>query len=129
MEMMLLIDTNVFLEILLTQEKREACKEFLDKNIGNLHISDFSLHSIGVILFRNNKEGIFRKFLDDLIPRVNIIGLSKEAYRDLPDIRGALELDFDDAYQYKVAGEYNLEIVTMDRDFEKVKHEIKVLFL
>jgi len=28
MEMMLLIDTNVFLEILLTQEKREACKEF-----------------------------------------------------------------------------------------------------
>ena len=129
MEMMLLIDTNVFLEILLTQEKREVCKEFLDKNIGNLHISDFSLHSIGVILFRNNKEVIFRKFLNDLIPRVNIVGLSKESYKDLPDMKSRFELDFDDAYQYKVANDYNLEIVTMDRDFEKVKHEIKVAFL
>ncbi len=129
MEMMLLIDTNVFLEILLTQEKQEMCKRFLDKNIGNLRISDFSLHSIGVILFRNNKEDIFKKFVNDLSPRVNIISLSKESYKDLPDIKNKLELDFDDAYQYKVANDNNIEIVTMDRDFERAKHEIKVTFL
>ncbi len=129
MEMMLLVDTNVFLEILLTQEKQEMCKRFLDKNIGNLCISDFSLHSIGVILFRNKKEDIFQKFVNDLSPRVNIISLSKESYKDLPDIKNKLELDFDDAYQYKVANDNNIEIVTMDRDFERAKHEIKVTFL
>ena len=48
---MYLIDTNIFLEVLLTQEKKETCKKFLDENIKNLYISDFSLHSIGVILF------------------------------------------------------------------------------
>jgi predicted nucleic acid-binding protein len=125
----LLIDTNVFLEILLTQEKREACKGFLDRNIGNLYISDFSLHSIGVILFRNNKENIFQKFLNDLIPRDTIISLSKESYKDLPSIKSKFKLDFDDAYQYKIANDYNLEITTMDLDFEKVKHEIKITFL
>ncbi len=95
MEMMFLVDTNVFLEILITQEKQKACKEFLD----------------------------------DLLPRVNIIGLSKESYKDLPDVKSSLELDFDDAYQYRVASEYNLEIVTMDRDFNRVKHNIGVRFL
>jgi predicted nucleic acid-binding protein len=57
-EVMYLVDTNVFLEILLTQEKQDACRKFLETNVGSLFISDFSLHSIGVILFRNNKEEI-----------------------------------------------------------------------
>jgi len=42
---MFLVDTNVFLEILLKQDKREDCKKFLDNNIGNLNITDFfALH-------------------------------------------------------------------------------------
>ena len=32
-----------------------------------------------------------------------------------------MNLDFDDAYQYSVAKYYGLKIVTMDRDFEKIK--------
>ena len=55
--------------------------------------------------------------------------MSKESYKDLVEIRNKLELDFDDAYQYKVANDYNLEIVTMDNDFKKVKRDIKVIFL
>jgi len=60
---MFLVDTNVFLEILLKQHKREDCKKFLNNNIENLKITDFSLHSIGVILFRYGKEVIFQKFM------------------------------------------------------------------
>ena len=127
--MMYLVDANIFLEILLSQERQEACKRFLDMAIGNICISDFSLHSIGVILFRNNKENIFQKFAKDVIPKVRIVTLSKESYKDLVEIRNKLELDFDDAYQYKVANDYNLEIVTMDNDFKKVKRDIKVIFL
>ena len=53
---MYLVDTNIFLEILLKQNKSESCKAFLDKNIGAISISDFTLHSIGVILFRFGGE-------------------------------------------------------------------------
>lgn len=124
-----LIDTNVFLEVLLSQEKKGICKDFLDANVENLYISDFSLHSIGVILFKNDKEKIFQKFANDIIPKVEIITLLKEAYKDLADIRSNLGLDFDDAYQFNVAKEYDLKIVTMDRDFEKAKDRIEVIFL
>ena len=57
-----LVDTNIFLEILLSQERKDDCKSFLDENVGSLFISDFSLHSIGVILFSDNKEGVFYGF-------------------------------------------------------------------
>ncbi len=126
---MYLIDTNIFLEILLTQEKQETCKNFLSLNVGRLHISDFSLHSIGVILFRNSQEAIFQKFVDDIIPNVEIISLSKDLYKELVEVNNKLGLDFDDTYQYQVAVEHGLELVTMDRDFEKVKNIVKVMFL
>ena len=126
---MYLIDTNVFLEILLSQERRETCKKFLDVNIGSIYITDFSLHSIGVILFRNIKEDIFQKFAKDVIFNIEVIGLRKELYNELTSIKRTLGFDFDDAYQYRVAKEYGLEIVTMDRDFEKAKKKVKIKFL
>jgi hypothetical protein len=42
---MFLVDTNIFLEILLRQDKKEDCKSFLDNNIENINVTDFSLHS------------------------------------------------------------------------------------
>ncbi|MCZ7393314.1 MAG: PIN domain-containing protein [Candidatus Methanoperedens sp.] len=125
---MYLIDTNVFLEVLLTQKKRENCKKFLDDNIGNLYISDFSLHSIGVILFRNSREDVFQKFVSDIFPNVEIVTLSKWSYEGLVDIKRKLGLDFDDAYQYKIAKEHDLKIVTMDTDFERIT-DLSVIFL
>ena len=68
---MFLVDTNVFLEILLKRDKKEDCKKFLDNNIGNLNITDFSLHSIGVILFRYGKEEFFGNLLKISCPTSN----------------------------------------------------------
>ena len=56
---MFLVDTNIFLEILLGQRKKEEAKKFLSENIGRLYITDFSLHSIGVILFKLKKPKVF----------------------------------------------------------------------
>ena len=39
--MSFLVDTNVFLEILLDQPGRAKCEEFLRQNIGALAIADF----------------------------------------------------------------------------------------
>lgn len=114
---------------MLVQDKREACKKLLKEKLGSVCISDFSLHSIGIILFRNDKENIFAKFASDVLPRVDMLALSKEAYIDLPEIRSNSGLDFDDAYQYKLAKENGLEILTMDTDFRKVKQDIKVTLL
>lgn len=126
---MCLIDTNIFLEILLSQEKKDVCKKILDTNIGNQYLSDFSLHSIGVILFKNGKETIFQKFAVDVVPKVKIITLSKEFYKNLADVKLNTGLDFDDVYQFKIAEEYGLEIITMDKDFNKVKGKIKITFI
>ena len=52
---MFLVDTNIFWEIFLDQDKRSDCVRFLETNLGNFSITDFTLHSIGVILFRYGK--------------------------------------------------------------------------
>jgi predicted nucleic acid-binding protein len=124
-----LIDTNIFLEILLKQDKASTCKSFLNAHFDNICISDFSLHSIGVILFRQNKDSIFQKFVNDIIPKVQIIALPKEAYGHLIKRKKMSKLDFDDAYQFEIALNHNLEIVTMDKDFERIKDEGTVTFL
>jgi predicted nucleic acid-binding protein len=125
---MSLVDTNIFLEILLGQDKKKDCKSFLDNNIGNLSMTDFSLHSIGVILFRYGKEDIFQKFVEDVVPDTKLLSLPTELYQDVVSIRKSLNLDFDDAYQYSTAKYYGLKVVTMDKDFEKIK-DVEILFL
>lgn len=123
-----LIDTNIFLEILLKQKKKEKCKKFLNANVGRLHISDFSLHSIGVILFREGKMNAFRKFIDDTMPDTKLLSLPIEGYQNVATAKNQLRLDFDDAYQYSIAKYYELKPVTMDDDFRRIK-DIEVIFI
>ena len=125
---MFLVDTNIFLEILLRQAKKENCKKFLRENIGNLNITDFSLHSIGVILFRYDKEYIFQKFVEDVMPNVKLLSLPTELYVDVINASKSLNLDFDDAYQYSTAKYCGLRVTTMDKDFDRIR-DVEVLFL
>ncbi len=125
---MFLVDTNIFLEILLGQENKDKCKDFLNKNIGRLYISDFSFHTIGVILFKYEKENIFKDFIEDITPYTNLLTLPIEQYKGIVDIKMSLNLDFDDAYQYAIAKHYGLKIVTMDKDFKKVK-DLEISFI
>jgi uncharacterized protein len=126
--MTFLVDTNVFLEILLSQDKKEHCKMFLNNNIGILNITDFSFHSIGVILFRYAKEDIFQKFIEDVIPNIQLVSLPIKLYMDVINAKRNLNLDFDDAYQYSTAKYYELTVATMDKDFKKIK-DVDILFL
>jgi len=125
---MYLIDTNIFLEILLNQDKKEICKAFLKERSEKIYITDFSLHSIGVICFRIKNEELFLKFLEDILPYVEIITLPIDLYPEITKKRKILNLDFDDSYQYQIAKHFGLTIVTMDSDFKKVESS-DVLFL
>ena len=124
-----LVDTNIFLEILLNQSSKEDCKAFLREKTRMLCISDFSLHSIGVVLFRNKAEDVFKIFAEDVLPHVSVISLSMEKYSDIPEIAEKYGLDFDDSYQTFIADDNDLIVVTMDADFKKVTDLIEIQFI
>ncbi len=120
---MLLIDTNIFLELFLGQEKADECERFLQKiSRGDLEavITKFTVHACEALL--NNPELIL-VFLRNL---QNSVGL--DVYETtLEDEMAAsmlmanLKLDFDDALQYFVAKKLGVEaIVSYDKHFDKV---------
>jgi predicted nucleic acid-binding protein len=120
--MRLLIDTNVFLEIILDQQRAEEAKELLAK-IGDheFFISDYSLHSIGLLLFRRRQHDVFQKFLQDVTIGlgVTLMSVPLEAMDSLADAAKRFRLDFDDAYQYATAEKNNLTLVSFDTDFDR----------
>ena len=115
-----LVDTNIWLERLLEQEKSEIAARFLDLTPPkNLFISDFSLHSIGLILTKLGRSEILEQFIEDLFIHAQIELLTTDPL-DLLDVSANIKtfkLDFDDAYQLTVAQKYELTIVTFDKDF------------
>lgn len=65
--LMYLLDSNIFLELLLDQDKADEIERLLQTmRRERLHISDFSLYSVGIVLFRRNLFETFVQFVDDL---------------------------------------------------------------
>jgi predicted nucleic acid-binding protein len=117
---MFLLDTNVWLERLLDQTRSEEVGRFLAAYPSDhLIITDFSLHSIGVILFKLGKEKVYIEFVDDLLLRgdVTVASLQPQELRGLPAIAKKHKLDFDDAYQFAAAKKYNAVFISYDSDF------------
>lgn len=118
-----LVDTNVWLERLLDQDKSKIVERFLEITpVSQIFISDFALHSIGVILSRLKKTVVFEKFLSDLFINGKIERLSLNTV-DLFDVLLNIKkfnLDFDDSYQLTIAQKYDLTIVTFDKDFNSI---------
>ena len=115
-----LVDTNVWLERLLDQEKSKVASRFFDLIPTNLlFVSDFSIHSIGVILSRLKNFYIFEKFVKDLFinGRIELLSLDSSDLLDVIQNIQKFNLDFDDSYQFSVAQNYDLTIVTFDKDF------------
>lgn len=68
--------------------------------------------------------------MQDIFTKMRLLNLPLEKYSELANHLGSYLLDFDDLYQYTLAKAYDLKIVTMDRDFKKVKNsETSVVFL
>jgi uncharacterized protein len=126
---MYLLDTNIFLEIMLQREKSEAAKHlFIANPSTDLFITDFSLHSIGVFLFQRNRHEAYVRFVKDVIIEagVSVIGLNPEEVLALAEVSKMFRLDFDDSYQYVVAQKYGLEIMSFDSDFDRTERGRKI---
>jgi uncharacterized protein len=115
-----LVDTNVWLVRLLDQEKSGVAQKFFDSiSPVNIFVSDFAIHSIGVILSKLKKLDVLSRFIDDLFINGQIEQLSLDT-SDLMNVVANIKrfkFDFDDSYQYTVAQKYDLTIVTFDKDF------------
>ena len=117
-----LVDTNIFLEIILDQDQAQSAKEFLSRaEEHDLYISDYSLHSIGLLLFRRKQFDVFQEFLNDMIinGNVTVATLPADKLTAVGSAAKKYNLDFDDAYQYAIAVNQELEIVSFDADFDR----------
>ena len=119
---MYLLDTNIWLENILEQEKHDEVKKFLTTIDDNkLYISRFSFYSIGLHLFFKNKKEAFLSFVNDLFLEgsVNLISLNPHDMNELIINSRKYNLTFDDSYQYTCAKKNNLILVSFDVDFDK----------
>ncbi|HHT9145071.1 MAG TPA: type II toxin-antitoxin system VapC family toxin [Candidatus Wunengus sp. YC61] len=122
--MRLFLDTDVFLEILLEQEKALEAKAVLSRAEDHeFFISDFSLHSIGLLLFYRKQHNIFQHFLKDMIltADVTITSLGVDDMESIVAVAQKFSLDFDDAYQYVATQKQGLTIVSFDADFDRTE--------
>ena len=100
-----------------------------------LFVTDFTLHSICLILNKLNRKDALLLFMREVFVGggVNLIHLEPEDTihlepEDTNQIFEAIEkfnLDFDDAYQYVAAEKRNLTIISFDTDFDRTEHKRK----
>jgi len=118
---MYLIDTNVWLELLLKQDKYVDVQQLFEKiEASYLAISEFSIYSIGIILTRLKKDDVFKDFISDTIEDSGVVvaRLNVSDLKEIISIRQKYKLDFDDAYQYVAAQKYNYILISYDKDFD-----------
>jgi uncharacterized protein len=119
---MYLVDTNIWLERLLNQEKSDEVGRFLNQVSGrDLSVTDFTFHSICVILTRLAKNEVLLDFVQDVFidAAVRLVSLTPDESRTVVDAIDKYKLDFDDAYQYVAAERNELTLISFDRDFDK----------
>ena len=75
---MYLLDTNIFIELLLEQEKAEDVRKFLiNHDPCELYITEFSFYSIGIILLKLKQKELLQKFIKDTFynSEINLVRL------------------------------------------------------
>lgn len=124
--MVILIDTNIFLEYLLAQEKAEECfhalKTLIDTN-SSILVSSFSLHSIEIIMIRKNLNAELKAFLGVLsgIQHIKIYNTTIEEDIKILELMENTSLDFDDSIQLYIAKKFDAFLLTLDRHFDNIK--------
>jgi len=124
---MYLVDTNIFLEVLLSQRRKDECKKFLgmlrDGKVEGV-VTDFTIHSIIVLMDGFGKLGELKVFLSSLTAYKGLYVYTTSIFDEVDAIEVAEKnsLDMDDAIQYVVALSINADaIVSFDRDFDNLR--------
>jgi hypothetical protein len=110
--------------MLLEQEHLDDARNLLQAiPLREIAITDFAIHSIGIILTNDHKDDDFRNFVSDILQDTPIIVIRLDS-NDLPRVLAARKqygLDFDDAYQYVAAEKHDLTLVSFDADLDRTE--------
>lgn len=118
---MYLIDTNVWLHRLLDHDHSHEVEEFLDLVApSELLLTDFTLHSLGVILDRFGRREVFLDFVRDVVidGGVEVVSIEPARMERLVSCMEEESCDFDDAYQYLAAEDHAASLLSYDQDFD-----------
>ena len=119
----------MWLELLLEQERAEEVRHFLSSiSSDRLFITDFTSHSIGILLSRLGRNEALLCFVQDVFVEgaVSLVHLKPEDIVSVAAVMQRFNLDFDDAYQYVSAEKLDLEIVSFDGDFDRTERGRKI---
>lgn len=119
----LLIDTNIFLEFLLGQERDGECMqlmELVEEGAVEAYVTSFALHGIEISLERVDEVETLKSFLDWIIhtSRISVYHTSPQEELDIAILTETTGLDFDDALQYYTAKTLGAALVSFDHDFD-----------
>jgi len=121
---MYLLDTNIFLEVMLSRSRKDACKRLLKALRGGEEtgiVTDFSVYSIMVIMSSLGKLAQLRTFLMSLSAYKGLSIYTTTLSDKVRAIDTCLEktLDIDDSIQYSAALSNGAEgIVSFDKHFD-----------
>jgi len=124
---MYLVDTNIFLEVLLSRTRKEECKKLLrslkDGKRSGI-ITDFTIHSIIVIMDGLNRLNELKTFLLSLLAYKGLHIHHTTITDEVKATEFSVErkLDMDDAIQYSSALSANADaIISFDKHFDGLK--------
>ncbi len=123
---MYLIDSNIFLEILLARKNKEQCKELLRKIKSNEIegiCSSFAIHSIEATIERLRSLKELKVFIQTIASMEKLLIWHSLLADDLTalNIASSKKLDFGDALQYYCAKKFNCRaIISFDKHFDKL---------
>ena len=124
---MYLVDTNIFLEVLLSRTRKEECKKLLrslkDGKRSGI-ITDFTIHSIIAIMDGLNRLNELKTFLLSLLAYQGLHIHHTTITDEVKATEFAVErnLDMDDAIQYSSALSANADaIISFDKHFDGLK--------
>jgi len=126
-----LVDTNIFLEVMLSRSKREECKKLLamlrDGKAKGI-VTDFTVHSIMVLMDRFKKLEELKTFLLSLMAHKGLYVYTTSVADEVNAVESAEEskLDVDDAIQYGTALSVNADaIISFDKHFDNLEVQRK----
>ena len=127
----MLIDTNIFLELFLEQDKKDSCRAFLNKTVNgefSVIVSDFTIDSVILNMVNNKSDvGKIHSFLQKLTNSdgIRIYSVNMNDRTKALDLMIKYKLDYEDSLILQCAfSTKSKEIVSFDKHFDKVK-EIK----
>jgi predicted nucleic acid-binding protein len=120
---LILLDTNIFLELLLDQKRAAECEnllELISKGRREATVTHFSVHAVEAVLGDARSLAAFLRNLEHSLGlSIYETNLSEEMAAAL--ISEKVGLDFDDTLQYYVAKKLGVDaLVSFDEHFDKL---------